>query len=223
MGVSRGLILTAVLCAVLAATGAADAKNSKKKRVTQPPAAGATMPGHGMGTTAPGSPTTTDPSGQPGSGFGEPFVLRHFDEIDTDRNGELSRSEITAWVEKARGQAYQLLLERFRAADTNADGQLSREEARVGAPHLYDHFEFVDADGDGQVSLAEIAQLRNRNHFQQRVVALLRQADLDQDGKLNLAEVQVAFPGLAVRFSLLDQDGDGFLTLDELARRVGGV
>lgn len=174
MTTSRGLILTAVVCAMLAATGPADAKSSKKKRVSLPPAAGTTMPGHGMGTGGPASPTMPSQPAQPGPGYGEPFVLRYFDAIDADRNGELSRAEITAWVEKARTQMHEVLLERFRAADTNADGLLSRDEARLGAPHLDEHFEFVDANGDGQVSLAEIGELRDRDHFRQRVVEHLR-------------------------------------------------
>ena len=35
----------------------------------------------------------------------------------------------------------------------------------------------------------------------------LHLSDTDGDGKLNLAEVQVAFPGLAGRFTMLDRDG----------------
>jgi Ca2+-binding EF-hand superfamily protein len=233
MAASRRLILTAVLCAMLAATGTADARGSKKKKhLTQPPSTGATMPGHGAGATGqghgmgpygPGTPAMPGQPGQPGAGHGEFLILRNFDAIDTDHSGALSRAEITAWVEQAHAQAQQVLHDRFRAADTNADGLLSRDEARIGAPLLYEQFEFMDVNGDGQVSMAELGQLRDLDLYRNRVVECLRRADFNHDGKLDLAEAQVALPGLAVRFTLLDQDGDGYLTLDEIARRFGGI
>jgi Ca2+-binding EF-hand superfamily protein len=149
-------------------------------------------------------------------------VLRHFDAIDADGNGQLSRAEVTAWTERVREQARARLVQQFQAADVNGDGQLSREEARAGTPRLYEHFEFVDANGDGLVSLAELAQLRDREQVRQRVIERLRAADVNRDGKLDLAEVQVAFPGLAARFKLLDRDGDGYLTPDDVQQGLGG-
>lgn len=214
MTMSRGLILTAAVCAALLVAGDVDAKGpKKKKRAAQAAPVTAVVPA--VAPSIPGSAAA-----QPANG--EPWVLRHFDAIDADGNGQLSRGEITAWTEQAREQARAHLLQQFRAADANADGQLSREEARAGTPRLYEHFEFVDANGDGQVSLAELAQLRDREQVRQRVLERLRQADQNRDGKLDLAEAQVAFPGLAARFTLLDRDGDGYLTPDDLGRQLGG-
>jgi Ca2+-binding EF-hand superfamily protein len=214
MTMSRGLILTAAVCAALLVAGDVDAKGpKKKKRAAQAapvtavvPAPAAAVPGAAVAATA----------------NSEPWVLRHFDAIDSDRNGQLSRAEITAWTDQVRAQARQQLLAQFKAADVNGDGQLSREEARAGTPRVYEHFEFVDANGDGLVSLAELAQLRDREQVRQRVIERLRAADVNRDGKLDLAEAQVAFPGLAVRFTLLDRDGDGYLTPDDLERPLGG-
>lgn len=218
MTISRGFILTAAICAALAVAGPADAKMSKKKKAVQPvPAAAPAVPGSSMG-----GGSMAAGGAMPGSGDGEAFVLRHFDDIDADSNGQLSKAEITAWVEKAREQVRARIEAQFRAADTNGDGQLSREEARNGAPHLYEHFEFVDANGDGQVTAAELAQLRDRDQMRQSILQRVKQADTDGDGKLNLAEVQVAFPGLAGRFTMLDRDGDGFLTSEDFGRAAGG-
>ena len=217
MADTRGLVLAVAVCAALAATGAAEAK-SKKKRSAAAPVAATAPSTTGPGSTAPG------PAAMPGMGGGpgEPWVLQYFDQIDADRNGQLNRAEITAWVDNAREQMRQQFLAKFRAADANGDGQLSRDEARGGMPQLYEHFEFVDAGGDGLVSLAELEQLRDPERLRVRVLERVRQADQDRDGRLNLAEVQVAFPGLAARFTLLDRDGDGYLTPDDFGRHVGG-
>jgi len=214
MTVSRGFILTAAVCAALLAAGNVDAKGpKKKKRAMQSAPVTAVVP-----ATAPAGPGAAGAV----AANGEPWVLRHFDAIDADRNGQLSRGEITAWTEQVREQARARVLAQFKAADVNGDGQLSREEARAGTPQLYEHFEFVDANGDGQVSLAELAQLRDREQVRQRVIERLRAADVNRDGKLDLAEVQVAFPGLAAKFTLLDRDGDGYLTPDDVQHGLGG-
>jgi Ca2+-binding EF-hand superfamily protein len=218
MTMSRGLILTAAVCAALLAAGTVDAKGAKKKRAAQV----APAPSAAMMTPPAGGPAGMAGTPAPGPWDGEPLVLRYFDDIDADRNGQLSRTEITAWTEKVREQARARVLAQFKAADVNGDGQLSREEARAGTPQLYEHFEFVDANGDGQVSLAELAQLRDREQMRQRVIERLRAADANRDGKLDLAEVQVAFPGLAARFTLLDRDGDGYLTPDDVQHGLGG-
>ena len=55
-----------------------------------------------------------------------------------------------------------------------------------------------------------------------RILERVKQADTNNDGKLNLAEVQVAFPGLAPRFAQLDRDGDGYLTPGDFMRPGGG-
>lgn len=42
--------------------------------------------------------------------------------------------------------------------------------------------------------------------------------DLDEDGLISLAEAQAVYPSLTPEtFTTLDGDGDGFLTLDEVA------
>ena len=49
----------------------------------------------------------------------------------------------------------QQMQERFTKADTNGDGVLTREEAKA-MPRVSSHFDDIDANHDGQVSLDEI-------------------------------------------------------------------
>jgi Ca2+-binding EF-hand superfamily protein len=224
MTLSRGLILAIAVTALLAAGAAADAKTAKKKRVAMPvttasvPAA-TTGPGMGMmgmgGTAGAGMGMQSLPPP------GEPFVLRFFDQIDADHNQQLSRAEIEAWAGKMREQFQAEVQQRFAAADANADGQLSREEAQAAAPRIYEHFEFLDANDDGAVTLAELQQLRDPTLMRQRVLERVRAADRNGDGKLDLAEVQASLPGMAAHFTLLDRDRDGYLTPDDFAGMGG--
>jgi Ca2+-binding EF-hand superfamily protein len=46
---------------------------------------------------------------------------------------------------------------RFAAADKNGDGRLTREEAQGGMPYVYKHFDAIDKNKQGSISLAEIA------------------------------------------------------------------
>ncbi len=50
------------------------------------------------------------------------------------------------------------LKQRFVKADINGDGALSRDEAK-GMPRVSAHFDEIDADHDGRVTLQEIAQV----------------------------------------------------------------
>jgi Ca2+-binding EF-hand superfamily protein len=66
----------------------------------------------------------------------------HFDAIDTDRNGKVSREEIQAYA-------------RFSKQDRNGDGKLDPGEAR-GWWIVSKNFDAIDTDSGGTVSLSEI-------------------------------------------------------------------
>jgi Ca2+-binding EF-hand superfamily protein len=149
--------------------------------------------------------------------MGGSFLVDRFDEIDTDKNGQVSRDEAKAWSDATRQQVRQRIEDHVKAADTNGDGQISLEEARAKLPMAASHFEFLDANKDGQITMAEFERLRDPGSMRADVLGRLQAADTDKDGKLNLAEVQVAFPEVAVRFSQLDKDNDGFLTAVDFA------
>ena len=140
--------------------------------------------------------------------MGGSVLLDRFDEIDTDKSGQLSRDEVKAWTAARQQEMRQRVEDHVKAADTNGDGQISLEEAKAKLPMAYDHFEFLDANKDGQISMAEFERLRDPGAMRAEFLGRLKAADKDNDGKLNLAEVQVAFPDVAARFSQLDKDND---------------
>jgi Ca2+-binding EF-hand superfamily protein len=98
---------------------------------------------------------------------------------------------------------------KLKAADTNGDGVISREEAKA-LPRLAQHFDQIDADKNGSISMDELKAA----HAHQRQAHFDRM-DTDRDGKLSRAEVE-RFPRMADKFNVLDANGDGYITKDEL-------
>jgi Ca2+-binding EF-hand superfamily protein len=170
--------------------------------------------GAGMGMGVPGQ--------VPGAGpMGGSFLLDRFDEIDTDKSGQLSRDEVKAWSAARQQEMRQRIEDHIKAADTNGDGQISQDEAKAGLPMVYDHFDFLDVNKDGFVTKAEFDRLRDPAAMRMEVLSRLKAADRDGNGKLDLAEANFALPALAARFSQLDANKDGYVTLDELAALMG--
>jgi Ca2+-binding EF-hand superfamily protein len=97
-----------------------------------------------------------------------PRLAEKFDQIDTNKDGQLSRDEMKAWKKthkhvhkkgnKAERQAR--AAERFKHADTNGDGKISRAEAEQNAPRLAKKFDAIDADKDGQLTQDELRAYR---------------------------------------------------------------
>ena len=77
-------------------------------------------------------------------------VQKLFDEVDADKDGKITESELT-----------QYRVARISKVDANGDGALQMDEfqtiwADVMRPRMVDHFQFLDEDGDGTISEAEI-------------------------------------------------------------------
>ncbi len=52
--------------------------------------------------------------------------------------------------------------ERFAKCDTNRDSKLTLDEAKGCMPRIYDHFNAIDAQGKGYVTVAEIEVMAAR-------------------------------------------------------------
>ena len=58
---------------------------------------------------------------------------------------------------KGGGRVAARIQARFAAADANHDGRLTREEASSGMPFVYKHFDDIDKQKAGSVTMADIA------------------------------------------------------------------
>lgn len=105
--------------------------------------------------------------------------------------------------------------ERLKAADTNADGRLSRDEARA-LPGIAAHFDAIDTDKDGLITLQELQAFRQARHAAggQRGEGW-KKLDVNGDGKLSQEEV-VNAPRLQQNFKAIDTNGDGILSAEEI-------
>lgn len=86
----------------------------------------------------------------------------HFDQLDTNKDGVVSRAEYQQFMEGA-----------FTKLDTDGNGMLSKEEA--GAVLTPEQFNNVDADKNGQLS---------RKEFMTQVMADFDRHDRNGDGQL---------------------------------------
>ena len=89
-----------------------------------------------------------------------PYLAQKFDGIDKNKDGQLSRAELTAWKKAHRGERQAKAVDRFRHADADGDGAISRAEAVKHAPRLAKRFDQIDADRDGRLTQEELRAYR---------------------------------------------------------------
>lgn len=99
---------------------------------------------------------------------GHRWLEEHFDEIDTNHDGQISKDELAAWHKahagEMRGKMQARLDAKFKAADKNGDGALTKEEMQAGLPKLAKHFDEIDANHDGKVTEDEIRAFMKARH-----------------------------------------------------------
>lgn len=97
-----------------------------------------------------------------------PRLAQKFDQIDTNKDGQLSREEMNA-AKKTHKHAHQhgnkvdrqaRAAERFKHADTDGDGAISRAEADKHAPRLAKRFDQIDGNKDGKLTQDELRAYR---------------------------------------------------------------
>ena len=128
-------------------------------------------------------------------GMRGPMNSAAFAEIDTNKDGKLSKDEIAAY---------------FDRLDTNKDGFLSQEElAAARAQHMHQHSR-ADASGDGMISRDEAKALP-------RLSSNFDAIDTNKDGMLSRDEMRAFYQARGAEgFAALDKNGDGYLTANEV-------
>jgi len=90
---------------------------------------------------------------------GLPGIAPRFNEIDRNRDGNLSPDELRAWSanrKAAERKSEGGFAEHFRRADANSDGALTRAEVDKALPRLGSKFDRIDANGDGKLTQDEL-------------------------------------------------------------------
>ena len=86
-----------------------------------------------------------------------PMINALFDFLDVDRNGQLTRDELSRLLTPEGQEAVrQAIVAHIKAADTSHDGMLDLAEVQTGLPALAGKFMQVDRNGDGLLSPDEL-------------------------------------------------------------------
>jgi Ca2+-binding EF-hand superfamily protein len=82
----------------------------------------------------------------------------HFDDVDADGDGNISRAEFRAAAVNLLGGVP------FNKVDTDGDGSISQNEAEANAPLLWQNFGRLDVNDDDQISKQEYQSFQNRRN-----------------------------------------------------------
>ena len=80
-----------------------------------------------------------------------------FEKLDTNKDGYVTRDEISNAKATRHADMKARFDERFKDADANNDGQLSLDEVQAKLPRLADRFSALDKDKNGSLSREELA------------------------------------------------------------------
>lgn len=90
---------------------------------------------------------------------GKKRLSAHFDAIDSNKDGKLSKEELQASRSASHPQHKAGFEQHFTQADKDGDGALTKAEAEAEAgklKHLVQHFDQLDADKDGKIAQEEV-------------------------------------------------------------------
>lgn len=117
----------------------------------------------------------------------------HFNQMDTNHDGKLTKEELAAELQREMQQASariaQALQAKFRQLDINHDGQLSEKEFLAAQPGLHPNetpdqmLQRLDSNHDGRVTADE---------FRAPELAKFNRIDANHDGVVTPAEIQAA-------------------------------
>jgi len=94
---------------------------------------------------------------------GAEHIAKMFDKLDLNKDGMITQDELRQAHQERLAAMKERFEAQFKAADKNGDGTLSKEEA-AALPMIAKHFDEIDANHDGQVSLDELRAHHRRGH-----------------------------------------------------------
>ncbi len=103
---------------------------------------------------------------------------------------------------------------RFERIDADKSGDVTFEEFSAA---MKTRLGTADTDGDGKMTVAEIAGEIERMRAERRARRIVERFDTDGDGMLTLAEIESR---QKKRFALMDRNDDGKISEDEMPRRM---
>ncbi|MEO1703764.1 MAG: calcium-binding protein [Pseudomonadota bacterium] len=112
----------------------------------------------------------------------------------------------------------------FSELDANGDGEVTMAEM---AAHAAARFAEADTNGDGSLSSAEMIAARmngNADRLERRISRFIERADDNGNGTLELGEIGPSEERQQARFERLDTDGSGGISEEEMeaAREARG-
>lgn len=90
-------------------------------------------------------------------------IVEHFNEIDTDGSGGVSKEELRKHHQQRKGEpgGKGERGAKLKEMDTDGNGAISFEEAtKADAKKLVEHFKKLDANGDGEIDRKEMKKMK---------------------------------------------------------------
>ena len=158
-----------------------------------------------------------------GSKRGRRMSVEKFDKIDVDNNSQLSAKEINTYADNRRGNRPSFgdrVVNRF---DKDNDGGVSIEElakSRVGRRMSAEKFTSIDTDSDSKLAAAELNAHREAKTARPSIgEAVVAKLDNDGDGGISIEELASTRFGKHMSsetFTNIDTDGDSKLSASEV-------
>jgi Ca2+-binding EF-hand superfamily protein len=138
-----------------------------------------------------------------------PYLREHFDKLDTNKDGKLSREELE------QGAAY--LQPRRRPSDAVfvlVESSDIHQDSQAELQRIYDLLRKLDKNNTGKIDPDALKAVR-QELLEERVDNIIKELDTNKDGKISRDEAR-GF--LKTNFDKIDTNKDGFLDRQELLR-----
>jgi Ca2+-binding EF-hand superfamily protein len=137
------------------------------------------------------------------------FLRAHFKQLDTNKDGKLSRKELeqgAVYLQRQRRPSDVLfVLIEMSDCDEDCTGEIQR---------IYDFLRKLDKNHNGKIDPDELKAAR-RMLLEDRVDSIIKELDKDKDGKISRKEAR----GLIKKhFDQIDTNKDGYIDREELLK-----